>query len=130
MRILEYLKSKAEVLKRETYVVYLASKDSRTPWYAKALILFTLGYALSPIDLIPDFIPVLGYLDDIILLPALIAICIKLIPHEVIHQCRLQVQHQSLKGKKSYVAAIIIILIWLVCLFWMATYFYPFFFRK
>jgi uncharacterized membrane protein YkvA (DUF1232 family) len=127
MSIIENLKAKAKMLKQETYVLYLASKDKRTPWYAKALILFTIGYALSPIDLIPDFIPVLGYVDDIILIPAFIALSIKLIPPEVIQGCRLQAQSQSLKGKKSLVAAIIIVMIWGISLFWLGGYWYRLF---
>jgi uncharacterized membrane protein YkvA (DUF1232 family) len=124
MRIIENLKIRAKTLKRETYVIYLASKHKRTPWYAKALVLFTIGYALSPIDLIPDFIPVLGYVDDVILIPALITLCIKLIPPEVIAQCRLQEETQLLMGRKSYVAAIIIVLFWVICLYGLGRYFY------
>ena len=105
-------------------MIYLASKDKRTPWYAKALILFTVGYALSPIDLIPDFIPVLGYVDDILLIPAFIALCIKLIPPEVIHQCRLQAENQLFRGKRSYAAAFIIMLLWALCLYWLGQSLY------
>ena len=67
--MLDKLKARARALKKEVYAVYLAARDPRTPWYAKGLILLIVAYALSPIDLIPDFIPVLGYLDDLILIP-------------------------------------------------------------
>jgi uncharacterized membrane protein YkvA (DUF1232 family) len=124
MSILQNLKTKAKILKRETYVVYLASKNKRTPWYAKALILFTIGYALSPIDLIPDFIPVLGYVDDLVLIPALLVVCLKLIPQDVMQQCRLQAQNQTFKLRNGYMAVIIIILIWTIFLYWLGKHLY------
>ncbi|MFC2093181.1 YkvA family protein [Bacteroidota bacterium] len=82
------LKEKVKRLKTETNILYLAYKNHRTPWYAKALITATVGYALSPIDLIPDFIPVLGYLDDIIIIPLGIYLSKKMIPKEVLLECR------------------------------------------
>lgn len=85
---LEKLKEKGHKAQKELYVLYLAFKHKDTPWYAKALTAVIISYALSPIDLIPDFIPVLGYLDDLILIPAGIAFAIKLIPKEVIEECR------------------------------------------
>ena len=75
-------------LKRDVHALYLASRDPRVPWHAKALAAFVAGYALSPIDLIPDFIPVLGYLDDIILVPAGIWLVIHLIPAEIMEEHR------------------------------------------
>ena len=78
----------ARALKRELYALYLASRDPRTPWYAKAAIAGVLAYALSPIDLIPDFIPVLGYLDDLVLLPAGIWMALRLIPPTVMAESR------------------------------------------
>lgn len=85
---LKELKEKGSKVKKELYVLYLAFKHKDTPWYAKALTAVIISYAFSPIDLIPDFIPVLGYLDDLILIPAGIAFAIKLIPKEVIEECR------------------------------------------
>jgi uncharacterized membrane protein YkvA (DUF1232 family) len=82
------LKSWARLLKRDVHALYLASRDPRVPWHAKALAAFVAGYALSPIDLIPDFIPVLGYLDDIILVPAGIWLVIHLIPAEIMEEHR------------------------------------------
>jgi uncharacterized membrane protein YkvA (DUF1232 family) len=81
----EKLKSRARALKNEAYVIYLAARDARTPWYAKALIFFVVAHTFSPIDLIPDFIPILGYLDDIIT-PLGIALAIRLIPPEVLEE--------------------------------------------
>lgn len=80
---IQTLKSKTKEMKKHLGVLYLAFKDKRTPWYAKALIGIVISYALSPIDLIPDFIPVFGYLDDLILVPVGIALAIKLIPDDV-----------------------------------------------
>jgi uncharacterized membrane protein YkvA (DUF1232 family) len=76
-------KSWARSIKRDVHALYLASRDPRVPWYAKALAIFVAGYALSPIDLIPDFIPVVGYLDDVIIVPLGILMVIKLIPPEI-----------------------------------------------
>jgi len=77
------LKEKAKQLKKDIPAVFLALKKKETPWYAKILAILTVGYALSPIDLFPDFIPVLGYLDDVIILPLMIAATIKLIPKDI-----------------------------------------------
>lgn len=82
------LKDWARSLKREVHAIYLAARDPRTPWYAKALAICVAGYALSPIDLIPDFIPVLGYLDDVILVPLGILAVVKLIPPQVMAESR------------------------------------------
>src|SRR3546814_16019789 len=82
------LKSWAKRIKRDGLTLWFAGKNPRTPWYAKALAVFVVAYALSPIDLIPDFIPVLGYVDDVLLLPALIWLAIRLLPSEVLSECR------------------------------------------
>lgn len=82
------VKSWARKLAEESYVLYLAARDPRTPWYAKVLAGGVAAYALSPIDLIPDFIPVLGYLDDLLILPVGIALAIRAIPSEVLVDCR------------------------------------------
>ena len=80
MTVLEGLKTRARGLKRDTYALYFVARDPRTPWYAKVLAAAVVAYALSPFDLIPDFIPVLGYLDDLIIVPAGIAIVLRLVP--------------------------------------------------
>src|SRR5205814_4717917 len=82
------LKDWATMLKRDINAIYLASRNPRVPWYSKALAVAVAGYALSPIDLIPDFIPVLGYLDDLIIVPLGIWLVVSLIPHEVMAECR------------------------------------------
>lgn len=107
----ERLKNWARTIKRDTHALYLASRDPRVPWYAKALAILVAGYALSPIDLIPDFIPVLGYLDDVILLPLGIMLVIRLIPPEIMAEHRdlaAAAQDQPI----SRTAAVVISCIW------------------
>jgi uncharacterized membrane protein YkvA (DUF1232 family) len=115
------LRQRARQLKSETYAVYLASRDPRVPWYAKVVVACVLGYALSPIDLIPDFIPVLGYVDDLILVPAGIALAIRLIPPGVMAECRSRAEAAMQKGKpKNWIAASFIVAIWVTVLAWAA----------
>ena len=104
------LKERAKGPKRDIPAVMMALRDRRTPWYAKALAAITVCYALSPIDLIPDFIPVLGMLDDIILLPALIALTVRLIPREVFEECR-EACTDKRAGKRWY-CAVPFVMIW------------------
>ena len=94
-RFIEYFKAQARALKRETHALYLAGRDPRTPWPAKVVIAIVVAYALSPIDLIPDFIPVLGYLDDVLLLPLGIYLALKLIPAAVLADARHAAQQAS-----------------------------------
>jgi uncharacterized membrane protein YkvA (DUF1232 family) len=109
----EKWKAKARKLKREVYALYLVSKDRRVPWYARVVAVAVVAYAFSPIDLIPDPIPVIGYLDDLILIPLGIALVIKLIPAEVMQDCREKAALTMQAGKpKNWVAGGIIILIW------------------
>lgn len=109
------LRQRAKKLKKDIPAVFLAFKHKSTPWYAKAVLGITLIYALSPIDLIPDFIPVLGYLDDVILLPALIALAIKMIPKSVMDECRISSEDLWKSGKpKKWYYAIPIIVLWIV----------------
>src|SRR4029079_14036777 len=82
------LKDWARSIKRDVHAIYLAARDPRRPWYAKALAVCVAGYALSPIDLIPDFVPVIGYLDDLIIVPLGILVVVKLIPPEVMAESR------------------------------------------
>jgi uncharacterized membrane protein YkvA (DUF1232 family) len=123
MALLAELKQRARHLKTESVALYLAARDPRTPWYAKLLVAGLVAYAFSPIDLIPDFVPVLGYLDDLILIPLGIALAIKLIPHSVLAECRTRAQETIQKGKPvSRVAGVAIVVIWLVltalCFVW------------
>jgi uncharacterized membrane protein YkvA (DUF1232 family) len=114
--MLEKLKSRARVLKNEAIVVYIAAKDPRTPWYAKALIFFVVAYAFSPIDLIPDFIPVLGYLDDLIIIPAGIALAIRLIPADALEEARGKVAGSSMERSVRVVGVVVIVFVWVVIL--------------
>ena len=112
------LKEKAKKLKSDIPAVFLALKRKETPAMAKVIAAITIGYALSPIDLIPDFIPVLGYLDDVILLPALVALTIKLIPMQIFEECRNNAATLWEDGRpKKWYYAIPIILVWLLIIF-------------
>ena len=115
MTFMERWKQRARHLKREVYALYLACKDPRVPWYARILALCVVGYAFSPIDLIPDFIPILGYVDDLILIPLGVAAVIKLIPPAVLNESRDKAQAVLSHGKPTnWVAAGVIVLIWLL----------------
>ena len=109
------LKLKAKQLKTDIPALFLALKDRNTPIFAKVIAGITVAYALSPIDLIPDFIPVLGYLDDILLLPFLVAVTIKLIPREILEEKRKQAEGLWKDGKpKKWYYAIPIVVIWVL----------------
>lgn len=116
MEIRDSFKNWAKRTKRDGITLWFAGKHSATPWYAKALGLFVVAYALSPVDLIPDFIPVLGYLDDVMLLPGLIFLTIRLLPPEVLADCRSQADAwiDAKKAKPSSRAgAAAIVLLWI-----------------
>ncbi len=117
MKVIASLKQKEEQLKNEVYALYLAYKDPRVPWYAKAFMAAIIGYALSPIDLIPDFIPVLGYLDDLIIIPAGIFLALKMIPQGVIEECRAKAKTEPMSTKAKWVAASVIIAVWLLIIY-------------
>jgi len=108
-------KDRVKALKRETFTLYLACRHPRVPWYAKLLAFFVVGYALSPIDLIPDFIPVIGYLDDLILIPLGLMLVIRMIPADVLLECRQKseeiVDRVTWAGK---IAAVVIVTIWIL----------------
>ena len=108
-------RERARQLKAETYALYLAYRDPRAPWYARLLAAVVVGYAFCPIDLIPDFVPVLGYLDDLLLVPLGIWLALKLIPPEVMAESRARAQESLANGKPvSRAAAVIIVAIWLL----------------
>ena len=112
---LEAWKRRARHLKSEVYAMYLAYKDPRVPWYARLLAACVVGYAFSPIDLIPDPIPVLGYLDDLILIPLGVALVLRMIPEPVMTECREKARTIMGAGKPTnWVAAAIIVIIWLL----------------
>lgn len=116
MGIGDSLKNWAKQTKRDSITLWFAGKHPATPWYAKGLGIFVVAYALSPVDLIPDFIPVLGYLDDVLLLPALILLAIRLLPQEVMADCRSHADAwiQAKEAKpSSRVGAVVIVLLWI-----------------
>lgn len=109
----ERWKARARQLKHETCALYLVVCDRRTPWYAKLFATVVVAYAFSPIDLVPDFIPVVGYLDDLILVPLGVAIAIKMIPAQVMQECRQRAMQEFASGKPvNYVAGVLIALVW------------------
>ena len=104
----------ADRLKLEIYAVYLAYRDPRVPLHARLFAACVIGYAFSPVDLIPDFIPVLGYLDDLVLVPLGLALALRMIPHQVMAECREKAQQEMKQGEPvNRVAAGIILLVWL-----------------
>lgn len=113
MGLLSRLRQRASTLKRETYALALAYRDPRTPWRAKLWAACVVAYAVSPIDLIPDFIPVLGLLDDLILLPMGIALAIRLIPAEILDECRTKAAAEMQESSSSWIAAAVVVAIWL-----------------
>ncbi len=108
------LKKRARELKTQTYTLYLASRDRRTPWYAKALMIAVVGYAISPVDLIPDFVPVLGYLDDLVIVPAGIVLALKMIPKDVYQECRARAESGPIETRAKWVAFSLIVAVWLL----------------
>ncbi|MEH7110604.1 YkvA family protein [Bacillus sp. JJ1764] len=116
------LKNFARKLKQNLFVLYLSYKDKRVPWYAKLVAICVVAYAFSPIDLIPDFIPVLGYLDDLIIVPLGIMLAMKLIPPVVINDHRARAEEMKKAGKpKNWFTAILFILIWLLFAYWVGN---------
>jgi uncharacterized membrane protein YkvA (DUF1232 family) len=115
MSIFENWKVQAKKLKRETLTLYFAYRHSGVPWYAKVLCACIVAYAFSPIDLIPDFIPVLGYLDDLVIVPFGVWLSVKMIPEAVLIECRKQAE-AAMQKPTNWVAAAVIVLIWLVLL--------------
>ncbi|MBQ3483389.1 MAG: DUF1232 domain-containing protein [Clostridia bacterium] len=108
------LQERAKKLKTDIPAVFLALKKRNTPWVAKIMAAIVVVYALSPVDLVPDFIPILGFLDDIIILPALIALTVKLIPKEIFEKCRAESEDLWANGKpRKWYYAIPFVLIWL-----------------
>ena len=110
-------KEKAKRLRENVHVLWMAFGDRRTPWYAKVLMAVVVAYAVSPVDLIPDFIPVLGYIDDLVLVPAGIYLALKMVPGEVVEEYRQQAQTAVTLGKYRWLVPIIIILIWLTVIY-------------
>jgi len=121
VQLIAKLKQRARQLKSEAQVLMIAYTDKRTPFTAKILIGITVGYLLSPIDLIPDFIPVLGLLDDLIIVPLLISVSIKLISPQILAEARQKVKNNPKTLKKSnWLFAILIIAVWLLLIYFLA----------
>lgn len=115
MRSLKAWKERARLLNREALTLYLVYRHPDVPWYAKALALVVVGYALSPIDLIPDFIPVLGYLDDLVLIPLGVLLVIRLVPADVVVECRARAEVGLRKAARAgKIAAAVVVAVWLL----------------
>ncbi|MFW6384998.1 MAG: YkvA family protein [Halodesulfurarchaeum sp.] len=110
----ESWKELAEELESEVYALYLASRNSRTPLAAKAVIALIVAYAVSPIDPIPDVIPVLGYIDELVVIPVGVAIALWLIPEEVMEECRARTDEEIDVGRARWIVAGIVVLLWIV----------------
>ena len=124
----DHLQQRAKQLKTELYALYLAYRDPRVPWYARLFAACVVGYAFSPIDLIPDPIPVIGFLDDLILVPLGIALALKMIPADVMAESRARARVSMEQGKPvNRLAAVVIVLIWLLlaalAIVWLARVF-------
>lgn len=113
-------KKAVQRLKTQTAALYWASRDPRVPWYAKALALLVVAYALSPIDLIPDFIPVLGQLDDLVLVPLGIALALRMIPADVMEECQQKAAAQEASGQFGFMA-VVVVMLWLAAAAWVVV---------
>lgn len=121
---LDHLKSKARNIKQNIFVLYLAYKDPRVSKLAKLFAACVVAYAFSPVDLIPDFIPVLGYIDDLIIVPLGISLALKMIPEAVLADCRTKAEEMRRKGKpKNWVAGALFIAVWIALAIWLAAFF-------
>ncbi|TNJ63633.1 DUF1232 domain-containing protein [Paenibacillus hemerocallicola] len=128
--MLEKIKKWAKQLKRKVFVLYFAYKDKHTPWYAKVFAICVVAYAFSPIDLIPDFIPILGYLDDVILIPLGVALALKMMPKSVIQACTVKAEERMKIGKpKNWLAGSLIIAVWVAVLVWISFVSYRYLFN-
>ena len=117
--MLNQLKLWAKKLKKQLFILYLAYKDERVSWYTKVFTACVVAYAFSPIDLIPDFIPVLGYIDDIIIVPLGIMLALKMLPASVIEDCTIKAEELiGNERPKNWVAGSIIIVVWLLIFMW------------
>lgn len=112
--MLDQLKDRARALKQEAYALYLAARDPRTPWYVKALIFFVVAHTFSPIDLIPDFIPILGYLDDLIITPGGIWLAVRMIPAEVLTDARAAAAARGVNRSAGIVGTVMVVTTWVV----------------
>lgn len=127
-KMLDNLKNKARSMKQNVFVLYLSYRDPRVPWYAKVFAMLVVAYAFSPIDLIPDFIPILGYLDDIIIVPIGIMLALKMIPEPVLLDCRAKADEIRKNGKpNNWFTGTLFIAIWVLCAIWGSIVLYKMF---
>lgn len=117
--MLKKWKETVRKLKEDIYTLYLASGDPQLPFMAKVVMVITVAYAFSPIDLIPDFIPIIGYLDDLLILPLGIWLSIKLIPEPVLHHYRQLAKEKLVQRKPNYIMAAVIVIIWFLIGYWV-----------
>ncbi|AKD03369.1 DUF1232 domain-containing protein [Pontibacter korlensis] len=117
--MLKKWKALVRQLKEDIYTLYLASQDPEMPFAAKVMVLITVAYVFSPIDFIPDFIPIIGYLDDLLLLPLGLWLSIKLIPAPLLHYYRQKAKQQMHQCKPNYVMAAVIVILWLLIGYWV-----------
>ncbi|WP_223465041.1 MULTISPECIES: YkvA family protein [unclassified Pseudomonas] len=125
-RILDRLRGWARKLKRQTMVLWFCYQHPQTPWLPKWISVFVVAYALSPIDLIPDFIPVLGYLDDVIILPLGILLAIRLMPVQVLEECQVKAsewEKSQVRPPANRFAAVIVVFVWFVAAGILGAYF-------
>ena len=115
------LKTRAQQLRQQTLTVYFAARDPRTPLWVRLLAVLVTAYALSPIDLIPDFIPVIGFLDEVILIPLCLAVVIRNVPPQVIESARSKAQ-QTTRKPVNYYAAMLFVVLWISALWWLANW--------
>jgi uncharacterized membrane protein YkvA (DUF1232 family) len=113
-KMISNMKNRARLAKTELAAVYFAYKNPKLNYLPKAIIALAIAYALSPIDLIPDFIPIIGYLDDLIIVPALITLAIKLIPLDIMKESREKAETEPLTLKNNWIFAILFLIVWLV----------------
>jgi len=125
MICIKELKEKTKNIETDIYALYKAYRDPRVPWYVKLIILFLLGYFISPIDLIPDFIPVIGYLDDILIISLTIYLIIRLIPPEVFQDCRNKAICEPISVKSKWIVTFLIVIIWLIAIYIALRYLFP-----
>ncbi|MBX9778332.1 MAG: DUF1232 domain-containing protein [Xanthobacteraceae bacterium] len=121
--MLERAEQWAHAIKRDVLALFIAARDPRVPWYAKALAMAVAAYALSPIDLIPDFVPVFGYLDDLVIVPLGILLVVALIPGALLAEFRQQATTVAAKPR-SMTAAAVIVLIWIAAMIWASWWFW------
>lgn len=121
MKIAE-LKEKAGILKKEILVIYFAFRHPQVGIFTKLMIAMALGYALSPVDFIPDFIPVIGYVDDLVVIPVLIYLAIRAIPETILEECRIMAAGKTIKLRDNWIAGALFILMWLILLFLLCRF--------